>query len=131
MRKIILTLVIALFTIGLNAQTRLPYKNLQVNKPVKYMNFNMPSCYIVINDLNIQSFNMLKANVQIAIYETKEISIANPTYFTYPVQIPYPMNVPIGTFFTEGDIFDKISQAVKDEILRVNPTWVGGDIIIE
>ena len=41
------------------------------------------------------------------------------------------MVVPIGTFFTEGDIFDKISQAVKDKILLANPTWVSGDIIIE
>jgi hypothetical protein len=127
MKKLLILFAILAFTISVNAQ----FRNIQINETVTYQDFVLDSCYIVVSDLQVMSFKSLSALAEISVYKNRTIAQNNPDWKIYPAQIPYPCVFPIGAEFTQGDIFTKISEAIKLLLLETNPTWKNNNIIIE
>lgn len=127
MKKLLILFALITLTISTNAQ----FKNIQINETVTYQDFVLDSCYIVVSDLQVMSFKSLNAIAEISVYKNKTIAQSNPDWKIYPVQIPLPCIFPIGAEFTQGDIFQKISEGIKLLLLENNPAWREENIIIQ
>ena len=127
MKKIIISLFIMMCGASLFSQN---YFSIQVNEKVHFQDVELDSCIIVINSASMRELTELKVAIFIQTYKSKSISESNPNWVIYTNEIQSSMILPVGRIFTEGDLILKVSEAIKEYLLIVNPTWQANNIII-
>ena len=126
--KTILTVILVAITVGLYAQS--PYKNIQVNEKIHFQGDSAMSCYVVIKDVSVNSLKDMKAMYTLRVYKSKSLYEKNEQWFVPVDEITHYM-IQFTPDFTQGDLFQKVSESLKAKLLEVNKTWESNNIIIE
>jgi hypothetical protein len=130
MKKLILILACALsITFGFSQIS--PYHNLIINQTVHYQGDSITSCYIVIEDVMINSLKELQANYILKVYKNKQKYLTNKQWTIQIKELEQLGQIKFTPDFTQGDLFIKISEALKEQLLAINKTWLEENIIIE
>lgn len=108
-----------------------PYHNIQINEKVHFLGDSATSCYVVIQDLSINSLSQLSAYYRINIYKSKVNYETNNTWNLPVTEIPGGIFIQFTADFTQGDLWTKVSEALKSYLLTLNPTWQAEHIVIE
>lgn len=120
------TALMSLITFGQS-----PYHNIIVNEKVHFQGDSTTSCYVVIQDVSVNSLKDMKAMYMLKIYKSKAIFQENVNYNIPTQEIPAGIQIQFTAEFTQGDLFLKISESLKTKLLQLNSTWEEGHIIIE
>ena len=107
-----------------------PFHNLVVNEKIHFQGDSINSVYVVIQDLSINSLKDLKAMYVMKVYKSKAYYLKNSAWNINCDEVSN-MVIQFTAEFTQGDLFLKISQELKDALLLKNPTWKSSDIVIE
>lgn len=135
MKKTILLFVMALMSMVSFGQpfgksTPSPYHNLTVNEKIHFQGDSATSCYVVIQDVSINSLKELRAMYMIRVYKSKAIFEKNPQWMIQCDEIT-SCAVQFTSDFNEGDLFQMISTELKNKLISNNITWKEKNIIIE
>ena len=128
---ILAVLFISTMSFGQVTENPSPYHNLQVNQLVHFQGDSTTSCYVVIQDVSVNSIRELKAMYILRVYKSKALFEKNKQWFISTDEIGFVQQIQFDASFTQGDLFMKITEALKTKLLSLNPTWTANNIIIE
>lgn len=133
MKKAFLIFTLALISLVSMAQitVKSPYHNIYVKELIHTQGDSLDSCYIVINDLSISSLIELKAMYRVSIYKSKAKFTANSSWTIQANEINNAEFIQFTAEFSEGDLYEKISDEYINKLLAKNPTWERKNIIKE
>ena len=123
MKKLILIFTVALISLVTFGQSVSPYHNLIVNEKIHTQGDSINSCYVVIHDVSVLSLKNLNAAYIITVYKAKSYYQTNPDWSILTTEIPSGAMIQFDAEFTQGDLFEKISDELITYLLKANPTW--------
>lgn len=131
MKKIILIAIFALTSLFLNAQSDTLYKNIQINQSVTFQGSTINSCYAHITLVQLSNLCNMSAYYQVKVYENKAKYDTNKNWTIAVTEVPSEVMISFTPDFNQGDLFLKVSEALKTKLLELNPTWNAENLIIE
>ena len=107
------------------------YKNLTIDRELTFWGSKVQGCYIVINTVSISDVKNLTAYYKLLVYQSKAKYLVNINDVVKIDEIPTEIVLQFSADFNQGDLFQKISEELKNKLLSINPNFDESDIAIE
>jgi len=133
MKKLFLSIYVILISLISYSQINetSPYHDLIIKEKIHYNGDSINGCYVVINDVSINSLKELNAFYMVRVYKDSTTYKKNKNWFLNNVEEINSCVINFTPDFNQGDLFYKVSNELKLYLLNKNKTWKEENILIK